>query len=88
MARAVTGTVCPKSQPCPTCGASRGAPCTRPSGHRAAELHTERVLAAESIDRRNGLAPEQLDPAWAAAAPDKHHPGQRTIDEVIEDAGT
>lgn len=47
---AIVGTTCPRSIACPTCGAKRGAPCVRPSGHRAAELHAARIEQAERLD--------------------------------------
>lgn len=39
--------VCPKSIACQRCGAGPGSPCRRPSGHRAAELHADRIRQAE-----------------------------------------
>lgn len=35
-----------KEVPCPTCHAKAGAPCKRPSGHRAADVHAARDRAA------------------------------------------
>lgn len=43
---AAAGT-CPRSIPCPVCGSGPGAPCYRPSGHRAPRLHEPRIAAAE-----------------------------------------
>lgn len=44
---AANGTTCPRSVECPSCHAAPGSPCKRPSGHRAARLHTPRVELAE-----------------------------------------
>jgi hypothetical protein len=38
---------CPRSILCPTCKAAPGAACKRPSGHRAAVLHRDRIRMAE-----------------------------------------
>ena len=35
--------------PCPDCRAAGGAWCTRPSGHRAADLHLSRRMAADRV---------------------------------------
>jgi endogenous inhibitor of DNA gyrase (YacG/DUF329 family) len=43
------GSTCPRSLPC-SCGAKPGGPCYRPSGHKAPELHGERVQAAQALD--------------------------------------
>ena len=47
-----------RSVECPTCGADVGAPCARPSGHRAMAAHAMRINAArEALDeqeRRHG----------------------------------
>jgi len=40
---------------CPTCSAKAGMTCKRPSGHRAAELHKNRVKAGYAIDDANGF---------------------------------
>ena len=49
------GDVCPKSLECPTCSVAAGLSCKRPSGHRASEIHTQRIKAAYSIDDANGF---------------------------------
>lgn len=56
----IEGTTCPKSLPCPTCGARSGDSCRRPSGHRADRLHADRIAAAEEADAIGGLSPETL----------------------------
>jgi hypothetical protein len=71
----VKGTTCPKSQPCPTCFVPAGRKCRRPSGHEAPQLHADRILAAESIDRAKGLGPESLIPGWV-----DDMPGQTTLE--------
>ena len=60
-------TTCPKSIPCPKCGAEAGKSCVRPSGHRAHQLHTQRFLFAETMDKmaegqakRHTVAMQQL----------------------------
>jgi hypothetical protein len=40
---------------CPTCSAKAGLSCKRPSGHRASEIHAERIKAAYAIDDANGF---------------------------------
>lgn len=50
-----------------------------------------RVLAAEHLDRENGLAPEDLDPTWLdrdgdTAAAARVAKEQLTIEEAIGDA--
>lgn len=47
-AEADVTTTCPKSIACPTCKAQPGHPCKRPSGHKAAQLHADRVQKAET----------------------------------------
>ncbi|AUH35663.1 hypothetical protein CUV01_18875 (plasmid) [Paracoccus tegillarcae] len=43
--------------PCPTCRASIGAWCKRPSGHRAADLHDERGADADrAFIRQHGAS--------------------------------
>lgn len=42
---------CPRSITCPRCSSPAGAPCYRPSGHRAPVLHAERIAAAEELER-------------------------------------
>ena len=49
------GDVCPRSLECPTCSAKAGLSCKRPSGHRASEIHFERIKAAYAIDDKNGF---------------------------------
>lgn len=39
---------CPKSVTCPRCDAGPGSSCRRPSGHRAARLHSARIKLAEN----------------------------------------
>lgn len=51
------GTTCPRSLPCRTCRAMPGAPCVRPSGHRAMTLHAKRIFDAEDRDYKAGLGP-------------------------------
>lgn len=53
-------TTCPRSIECPHCHAGPGAPCKRPSGHRAAELHGDRIRAAELLDVEE-LLPDPAD---------------------------
>jgi hypothetical protein len=50
-------TTCPKSLTCPTCHAGPGSPCVRPSGHRAAQLHAQRIDGAVLRDAANLLDP-------------------------------
>lgn len=90
-ADAVVGTTCPLSIECPACTAGPGSRCKRPSGHEAQQLHMPRVLAAEHLDRENGLAPEDLDPTWLdrdgdTAAAARVAKEQLTIEEAIGDA--
>ncbi len=56
------GTTCPRSLPCPVCKAGPGNPCQRPSGHRAATLHVQRIEQAELIDHRNGITYPEATP--------------------------
>jgi len=58
------GDVCPQSSECPTCLVNAGASCKRPSGHRAAELHKDRVKKAYAIDDANNFD-------WQTAYADK-----------------
>lgn len=58
---AAQGTTCPRALECPHCGAGAGAPCRRPSGHRAEFLHAARVELAELADHRAGLELERGD---------------------------
>lgn len=46
---------CPRAVACPHCGAAPGAPCRRPSGHRAMTLHADRWRHAEERDAAAGL---------------------------------
>jgi len=62
---AIKGSTCPRSIECPRCGAFCGHPCKRPSGHRAPQLHMERVHEAERIDRENHPHGNLLD-GWKA----------------------
>lgn len=39
---------CPLSIECPHCGAPEGSSCKRPSGHRASQVHAERIAEAEA----------------------------------------
>lgn len=39
---------CPRSIACPRCKGRPGGPCYRPSGHKAAALHSDRVRLAEA----------------------------------------
>ena len=58
------GDTCPKAVECPSCKAAPGKSCQRPSGHKASELHAERVAAAQEIDDLNGFN-------WKAAYADQ-----------------
>ena len=49
------GDTCPRSLQCPSCNATPGNSCKRPSGHTAPELHKDRVKAAYAIDDANGF---------------------------------
>ena len=49
------GDVCAMSLQCPTCSAKAGMTCKRPSGHKAAEIHKDRVKAGYAIDDANGF---------------------------------
>jgi hypothetical protein len=49
------GDVCPRSLECPSCSAKPGASCVRPSGHRAAEIHKDRINAGYAIDDANNF---------------------------------
>lgn len=74
------GTTCPKSIGCPVCKASPNAPCKRPSGHRAAEMHAPRYEAAERQDWDAGVRyPGQLHPATGHPAV---LPGQLPIPDL------
>jgi hypothetical protein len=55
--RACVG-VCLFSLECPTCHAKGGAWCTRPSGHRAMDIHEDRLRTADRIAIE--LAPDQV----------------------------
>jgi hypothetical protein len=60
---AVDGSMCPRSVACPRCGAIPHAWCKRPSGHDAAQLHSERWGVAEAIDREKSIVyPDGPDP--------------------------
>ena len=49
------GDVCPRSLECPSCSVKPGASCVRPSGHRAAQIHKDRIAAAYAIDDAHGF---------------------------------
>ena len=53
--RAVKGSICPWSVPCPSCGAGAGLSCQRPSGHKASRLHAARYHFTEAQDAANGV---------------------------------
>jgi len=59
---AEVGTVCPKAIRCPRCGAGTGQSCRRPSGHRAMQLHAQRIAAAERMSGQPGALLDS-DPA-------------------------
>lgn len=63
-----TGT-CPRSITCPRCGAIPGAWCRRPSGHRADQLHAERIALAEREDELT------LQERFSQAGPPTIHDG-------------
>ena len=58
------GDICPRSLDCPTCAAKPGASCKRPSGHRASELHAQRLNKAYALDDTNNFN-------WKSAYADK-----------------
>ena len=49
------GDTCYKAVACPTCKAGVGKSCLRPSAHRAAQIHADRVALAQYIDDQNGF---------------------------------
>jgi len=51
----VPGSVCPWSISCPDCQVGPGRDCRRPSGHRAARMHSARYKATEATDAANGV---------------------------------
>ena len=49
------GDTCYKEVECPTCKAGVGKNCMRPSGHKASQIHIQRVALAQQIDDKKGF---------------------------------
>lgn len=77
------GETCPRAVTCPTCGATPGRPCRRPSGHDIAtpgRVHDTRSTAAEAVDEQRERAGDPTLPApWPTPAPDPSEPDQLTL---------
>ena len=71
------GVTCPRSTACPTCRAGARADCRRPSGHRAASVHVDRVYAAEDQDIAVAALSSRESPRSIARA--AHERGQQHL---------
>ena len=49
------GDTCFKAVVCPSCQAAPGRSCIRPSGHKASEIHADRIKAAQALDDAAGF---------------------------------
>lgn len=58
------GDNCAMSVTCPSCKSEPSKSCYRPSGHRASELHADRIKLAQTVDDNKGFD-------WRAAFNDK-----------------